>query len=264
MSEHHANGPGAAGDRARSPEAEPTDGPDLGPSVPAGDPARARPAVRAVVFDLDGTLVATDQFWIPAARAATRRVFAERGIDRPQPTGHEWMRLVGFPMDEGLRLVLPDLDDASMVALREACIEEEEAQLRAGRAALLPGAAAMLDELKARGLQLGIASNCGRGYLEHMMGALGLDRWVSEGRCLDSPGIRDKTEMVADILLHFGLEPGGPAVMVGDRRGDIVAGERNGLVTVGYTGAFGDPADHLGADHVIEHLAELPGLLATD
>ena len=84
MSEHHANGPGAAGDRTRSPEAEPTDGPDLDPSVPAGDPARARPAVRAVVFDLDGTLVATDQFWIPAARAATHAFLARLEARAPR------------------------------------------------------------------------------------------------------------------------------------------------------------------------------------
>jgi phosphoglycolate phosphatase len=215
----------------------------------------------AVIFDLDGTLVATDQFWIPAARAATRRVFAERGIELPQPTGNEWMRLVGFPMDAGLRLVLPDLDDASMAALHAACLEEEDALLSAGRASLLPGAAEMLAALHARGLKLGIASNCGRHYLQHMLEALDLKRWVTEARCLDSPGIRDKTEMVTDILAHFGLEPGGAAVMVGDRRGDIVAGADNGLVTVGYTGAFGDSADHLGADHVIEHLGELRELV---
>ena len=85
------------------------------------------PAFAAVIFDLDGTLVATDQFWIPAARAATRRVFAERGITLEQPSGNEWMRLVGYPMRVGLRIVLPDLDDDSMDALHIACIEEEEA-----------------------------------------------------------------------------------------------------------------------------------------
>ncbi|MDF1798967.1 MAG: HAD family hydrolase [Planctomycetota bacterium] len=217
--------------------------------------------LEAVVFDLDGTLVATDQFWIPAARAATRRVFAERDIALAQPSGNEWMRLVGFPMDVGLKLVLPDLDQASMAVLHAACIEEENALLSAGRASLLPGAAEMLATLHARGLKLGIASNCGRHYLEHMLEALDLKRWVTEARCLDSPGIRDKTEMVADILLHFGLAPGGPAMMVGDRRGDIAAGADNGLVTVGYTGAFGDSADHMGADHIIEHLGELPALV---
>ena len=250
MLEHPRDEPGEAGAEDQDPSAP----------LAAASP-QPRPATEAVIFDLDGTLVATDQFWIPAARAATRRVFAERGIDLPQPSGREWMRLVGFPMDEGLRLVLPRLDDASMAALREACIEEEEAQLRAGRAALLPGAEAMLEDLFARGLKLGIASNCGRGYLEHMLSDLGLDRWITEARCLDSPGIRDKAEMVADILLHFGLDPGGPALMVGDRRGDIHAGEANGLETVGYTGAFGDAADHMRADHVIEHLGELAGLV---
>lgn len=212
----------------------------------------------AVIFDLDGTLVATDQFWIPAARAATRRVFAERGIAMVQPSGNEWMRLVGYPMRVGLKIVLPDLDDDSMDALHVACIEEEEKELRKGRAALLPGCREMLQELTDRGVQLGIASNCGKDYLVHMMEALGLQKWVHEARCLDTPGIQTKSDMVADLLLNFGTTS---AVMVGDRAGDMAAGRASNLPCIAYTGAFGDPIDAMDADAEIVHLDELLGLL---
>ncbi len=212
----------------------------------------------AVIFDLDGTLVATDQFWIPAARAATRRVFAERGITLEQPSGNDWMRLVGYPMRVGLKIVLPDLDDESMDALHDACIEEEEKELRKGRAALLPGCREMLQVLVDRGVQLGIASNCGKDYLVHMMEALGLQEWIQEARCLDTPGIRTKSEMVADLLLNFGTKS---AVMVGDRAGDMAAGRASDLPCIAYTGAFGDPIDAMGADAEIVHLDELVGLL---
>ena len=214
----------------------------------------------AVIFDLDGTLVATDQFWIPAARAATRRVFAERGITLEQPSGNEWMRLVGYPMRVGLKIVLPDLDDESMDALHDACIEEEEKELRKGRAALLPGCREMLQDLTDRGVQLGIASNCGKDYLTHMMEALGLSQWIQEARCLDSPGICNKSEMVADLLLHFGTKH---AVMIGDRAGDMVAGRASGLPCIAYMGAFGDPIDAMDADAEIVHLEDLVGVLSS-
>ncbi|MFT4709687.1 MAG: HAD superfamily hydrolase (TIGR01549 family) [Planctomycetota bacterium] len=216
------------------------------------------PAFAAVIFDLDGTLVATDQFWIPAARAATRRVFAERGITLEQPSGNEWMRLVGYPMRVGLRIVLPDLDDESMDALHIACVEEEEKELRKGRAALLPGCREMLQDLKQRGVRLGIASNCGKDYLVHMMEALGLQEWIEEARCLDTPGIRDKSDMVADLLLHFDTKS---AVMVGDRAGDMAAGHASDLPCIAYTGAFGDPIEAMDADAEIEHLVDLVPLL---
>lgn len=212
----------------------------------------------AVIFDLDGTLVATDQFWIPAARAATRRVFTERGIERPEPSGAEWMTLVGHPMAIGLRMVLPDLDAGDLDALQTACVEEEERALKAHGAQLLPGAHGALDELLHLGVPMGIASNCGRHYLQHMMDGLGLGRWIAEARCLDTPGIRNKAEMVADLMEVFGAQTG---VMVGDRAGDMAAGRASGLLCVGYTGAFGDRAGELGADHVIDELRELPGLL---
>ena len=36
---------------------------------------------RAALFDLDGTLIATDRFWIQAARVGARRAFQELGLE---------------------------------------------------------------------------------------------------------------------------------------------------------------------------------------
>lgn len=214
----------------------------------------------AVVFDLDGTLVATDQFWVPAARAATRRVFRERGIERPEPSAEEWMQLVGHPMRIGLRIVVPDLGAADLAALEAACVEEEERAMSSHGIQLLPGAEGMLADLKARGLQLGIASNCGGGYLKRVLAELGLGRWIDEARCLDSPGIHNKADMVEDLLLCFGTRR---AIMVGDREGDMAAGRAHGLATLAYTGAFGDSAERMGADRATDDLAAVVGILAS-
>ena len=59
----------------------------------------------SIVFDLDGTLVATDRFWIPAARAGARRAFEELGLERELPSADQWMSMVGYPLEEGFRRV---------------------------------------------------------------------------------------------------------------------------------------------------------------
>jgi phosphoglycolate phosphatase-like HAD superfamily hydrolase/uridine kinase len=211
-----------------------------------------------VVFDLDGTLVATDRFWVEAARAGARRAFAELGITRELPTGAEWMNLVGLPLADGFGQLFSDLAPGQRALVMQRCVEEEESALRAGQAVLLPGVQETLAELAGRGLKLGIASNCGRDYLRTMLVELGLQRWVGEARCLDTPGMRTKTAMVGDLLESFGTRA---AVMVGDRQGDRDAAWSNGLAHVHSARGFAQAGEDLACEAVIEDMGGLVELL---
>jgi phosphoglycolate phosphatase len=208
----------------------------------------------AVVFDLDGTLVATDRFWVDAARAGARRAFQELGIERAMPSAMEWMSLVGLPLAQGFDRLFADLPPTSRALVFQRCVEEENTALRAGQAALLPGVADTLASLRARGVRLGIASNCGADYLHTMMHELGLARWVEEGRCLDSPNVRSKSGMVADLLDTFGTRA---AVMVGDRIGDRDAAWQNGLPHVHCARGFAQEGEQVECEAVIEDMSEL-------
>jgi len=179
-----------------------------------------------VLFDLDGTLVATERFWPDAARAGALVAFRELGLDRAPPTSEEWMSMVGLPLDEGFDAVFADLSPGQRAVVQRHCEEAEHALLGDGRAAFLPGVLETLEELRARGVRTGVASNCGRGYLDAMWNGLGLARLVDEGRCLDSAGIGNKADMIADLLELFDTRS---AVMVGDRRADRDAAWANGL-----------------------------------
>lgn len=190
----------------------------------------------AVVFDLDGTLVATDLFWPEAARIGAQRAFDELGLRRALPTRADWMAMVGLPIDHAFEQAFQDLAPEQRRVVLERCLEEEQRVLRAGRAALLPGAREVLEHLSSLGVRLGIASNCGREYLAGMMDGLGLARWIEEARCLDSPGIRTKSDMVRDLLSNFGTRS---AVMVGDRSSDRDAGWSNGLPHVHFDRGYG-------------------------
>ena len=208
----------------------------------------------AVVFDLDGTLVATDRFWVDAARAGARRAFADLGIEQPMPTAEQWMSLVGHPIAVGFHRLFPDLTPEQRDEVRRRCEEEEHNALKSGQAALLPGVAETLAGLRERDVRLGIASNCGQDYLDAMMNGLGLARWIDEARCLDSPGVSSKASMVGDLMEAFKTRA---AVMVGDRLGDRDAAWENGIPHVHFARGFAQKGEEVPCEATIEDMGEL-------
>ena len=208
----------------------------------------------AVIFDLDGTLVATERYWPDAARSATRAFFEEQGITRSIPASSEWLSMVGRPLEEAFAESFPDLDPGARTALLGACQASEAARLGRGHAALLGGVAEALDQLQARGVRLGVASNCGLDYLEAMLNGLGLSRWIEQARCLRSPGVSDKAGMIAELLDQFETRS---AVVVGDRRGDRDATWENGLPFVHVPRGYGMGEMDIGAEAVLDGMDQL-------
>ena len=213
----------------------------------------------AVLFDLDGTLVATERFWPEAARAGALRAFAELGIERELPSNEEWMSMVGLSLEVGFEQVFGDLDPRARATLMRACLEEEQGALSAGRASMLPGVPQALEELRARGVRLGIASNCRRDYLTAMMEGVGLARWIEAARCLDSPGIASKAAMLADLLATFDTRS---AVMVGDRLVDRDAAWANGLPHVHLSRGYARQGERVECEAAIEGFDQLVPRLA--
>lgn len=212
----------------------------------------------AVLFDLDGTLIATDRFWIEAAERGGRRAFARLGIQRELPTPQEWMSLVGVPMDAGFRRLFPDLSDEARAEVVRACCEEELAALERDGAPAMPGAHDLLGTLLESGLRLGIASNCTSEYLERMLNSLGIRSLIGGAYCAESPGITSKADMLERLLVDLGVQS---AVMVGDRASDRDAAWDNGLPHVHCAFGFAQGDEAVESEGCIEALADLEPLL---
>jgi len=217
---------------------------------------------RLVIFDIDGTLLATDRFWLDVGRRAVSTVLARHGIERPLPAADRFLGAIGMPMDRFWLHVLPE--DLHHVAgeIEGEAQELEEVAFADGLGAMYPGARGLLDDLHAAGRTLALASNCGKRYLGAFVKAFRLGPILAAAYCVDSPGIRTKADMVGSILAETGTAAP-DSVMVGDRDSDREAARAHGVPFVLFGGGFfATPSEN--GDAVVRSFVELRGLLLPD
>jgi phosphoglycolate phosphatase-like HAD superfamily hydrolase len=187
------------------------------------------------VFDIDGTLLATDVFWLSIGRRGVSEVYARHGIERAIPPDSTFLGAIGLAMRDFWKYVLPEDLHSLVEEVEQECQELEKAAFAGGLGAMYPGARGLLGDLHTAGLEVALASNCGRRYLEGFIEAFDLGPILAAARCVDSPGMRSKADMVRDILADTGASR---PVMVGDRDGDRQAALANRIPFVLFTGGF--------------------------
>lgn len=212
---------------------------------------------RLVIFDIDGTLLATDAFWLDVGRRAVSTVYARRGVRRELPADDRFLGAIGMPMVEFWQHVLPEELHALSAEVEQEAEDLEEVAFAGGLGAMYPGARRLLDELHGGGRELALASNCSRRYLDSFVRSFELAPILFEARCADDPGIASKGDMVSSILDSAGHRS---AVMIGDRDSDREAARVNRLPFVLFAGGFSGTRPAAG-DLVASDYVKLRGLL---
>jgi phosphoglycolate phosphatase len=215
--------------------------------------------LRAVLFDLDGTLIDS----IPDLAGAVNRLLAAEG--RAPLPADQIKLMVG---DGAGTLVarafaarggLPGPEVEPYLARFLADYEPRSAELTRP----WPGVEAVLADLKGRGLQLAVCTNKPSVATAEVLGALGLAGWfdaVVGGD--DVPALKPDPLHVHACLDRLGVRPD-QAVLVGDSINDVLAAKAAGVpsIVVSFGYARG-PAAELGADLVIDSFSELVGAIA--
>lgn len=219
--------------------------------------AAPRFAVRAVLFDLDGTLADT----APDLGGAVNRMRARRGLDalpierlRPVASaGARGMLGVGFGLAPS---------DAGYDALREEFLIEYAGALdRDSR--LFDGVADCLAALGARGLPWGVVTNKATRFTGPVVAGLGLDGAAVVIAGDTTPHAKPHPEPLFEACRRLGVAPQ-DAIYVGDDLRDVQAARAAGMPAVaagyGYLGESPDLAAW-GADAVIDTPLALLDLL---
>lgn len=217
--------------------------------------------LKAAVFDLDGTLVDT----APDILAYMNEMLAELGRPGLEPTairsmigdGVKSLLIRGLEASGGVPADL-DLD-----VLFHRYIErytEEPARLSKP----FDGVIETLDLLQASGINIGVCTNKPQRATNRLLSRLGLDRYFGSVIGGDALSVKkpDPTHLET-VLKQLEVRPE-HAVLIGDSETDLKTARAAGavcvLVSFGYTPV---PAHQLGADHVIDHFADLIPTLAT-
>lgn len=214
--------------------------------------------IRAVLFDLDGTLADT----APDLVAAVNKVRTDRGLP---PGPYETLRLQASHGARGLIGsafgVTPD--DAAFPALRDAFLANYEAALCV-HSHLFDGIPALLAALTERGMPWGIVTNKAARLTNPLVKLLGLDNGAA---CVVSGDTTPHSKPHPAPLLYaaecIGIAPAN-IVYVGDDLRDVQAGKAASMATVaaayGYCGDSLAPAQWH-ADAVVEHAGAIAPLV---
>jgi len=207
--------------------------------------------LRAILFDLDGTLVDTNDLHVEA----WDRAFREAGHDFTRDQIHGQVGKGGDNLVPGL---LPDVDEEAQDAIDQRHGEIYKGELMR-RARPLPGARGLLQRAHDEGLQVVFASSAGGEEIDHYLGLLNAEELVTFTTGKDDVGSsKPSPDIFEAALKKGGLRPE-EAVVIGDTPYDVLAAKRAGVACVGLlSGGF--PEDELrtaGAAAIYRDAADL-------
>lgn len=210
------------------------------------------------VFDCDGTLI-DGQASICAAMEAA---FSQFGL--PLPPRNHVRRAVGLSLPQAIRRLLPEADEARLVAL----IEAYKLAFRAERAAgtleqgLFDGMAALLERLHADGWLLGVATGMSQRGLDHCLAAHGLTHLFVTLQTADHHPSKPHPAMLEAALREAGVAAN-QAVMIGDTAYDMAMAGAVGVRAIGVDWGYHECHELLaaGAEAVARDPAHLEELL---
>ncbi len=215
---------------------------------------------RAVLFDLDGTLIDS----APDIRGAVNELLATHGV---APVTLDQVRSF---IGNGVKKLVERSFAATSGPLSPEALEREYTAMMGiygkhltGLTTLLPGARDMLAGLHASGIRLGLVTNKPQRFIETILDHFDLSALfgVAIGGDAGVP-VKPAPDMLFSAMQRLGVAPG-ETVMVGDSTSDVESAHAAGIPAVILRGGYTNiPAEQLGADALIDRLADLPQTLA--
>ncbi len=214
---------------------------------------------RAVIFDLDGTLLDTLADLADSANAVLT------ALGHPTIPTEEYKELIGDGMAKLVERAIPDAAKPSEAEL-DAALEDFQRQYEQrwnAKTRSYSGIPELLDRLVERDIKLGVLSNKKHEFTLKCVEEF-LSPWPWGAVFGQREGIAKKPDPAGAFDAAAALDlPPEACLYVGDSGVDMHTGVRAGMTPVGVLWGFRDAAElrGMGADHLIETPAELLDLI---
>ena len=211
------------------------------------------PAIDTVFFDLDGTL--SD----PKIGITASIQYALAKFDIPVPSQDELTWCIGPPLHASFKALLGTTDADRAVDL----YRERFGDVGLYENTLYPGIADVLTAVAAGGRRLFVATSKPHVFADRIIDHFGLRSHFGRvfGSELDGTRVH-KTDLLRYALEETSTDPA-RAIMIGDRKHDIIGAANNGIATIGVLYGYGSRAELVdaGAGHLCAAPGEIPDLI---
>lgn len=198
--------------------------------------------IKAILFDIDGTLVDSNDFHVDAWLEAFERAGHHLTRDRVREQ-------IGKGGDMLVPALLPDLPEAEQEKLADAHGEVFQGKYL-GTVQPFPGARDLLRRVHEAGLKVALASSAEQKELDHYVELLNVESFIDETTTSDDvENSKPAPDIVATALKKLALQAD-EVLFIGDTPYDIESGAKCGVGTIALlSGGF--PRDTLGGARAI-------------
>lgn len=206
--------------------------------------------VRTAIFDVDGTLIDSNDAHVQAWAAALR-------THRLPADANEIARLIGMGSDKVIA-ALAHVDESSSLGQSIAREKREVFAARLPSLQAMPGARALLEYLRGRGITLTVATSAGDAEVQALVKQAGIADLLADRTSKDDAAeSKPAADIVESALARVGAEAA-TSVMVGDTPYDIEAARRAGIPSIALRcGRFWTDADLAGARVIRDDPADM-------
>ncbi len=207
--------------------------------------------IKAIIFDMDGTLINSEK----AVIGAFRHVLESHGavFDEAIIRTH-----VGRELTDIYTSLVPDADSQELAVLHRDWQIERKHLLQG-----FEGLHDFLQSLKEKGLKLGAYTSASRLRTEAMLDVADIRNFFEVIVCGDEvTNPKPHEEGVVAAYERIGVKTG-EVIMVGDSEHDILSGKNAGAITIGVTHGFGTKKalEEAGADYIAGNLEEIARII---
>ncbi len=217
------------------------------------------PMLKAVLFDVDGTIAETEEFH----RRAFNEAFCAHGlgVSWSVPKYRELLQVTGGK--ERLRSYFDaqgvQADPQQIASLHKYKNERYASMLQSGGVQLRPGVRRLMAEAQAGALALGIATTTSAENLDALLGPLLGPQWTRQFACVVAGDQVAHKKPAPDVYLAclraLDIDPG-EAIALEDSAAGVAAAQAAGIAVLVTPGLYTAEADFSHADAVVPSLGE--------